>query len=295
MTHLLALLGIVVISFSAILIRLADVSPSTASFFRMAYAVPVLFVLWQLVRRRSERRWFRPVLAFLSGLIISVDLSLWHWSIALIGAGLATVLANVQVVFVGAAAWILHGEKPTVRAMVTLPLIFGGVVLISGLGRPDAYGSDPVLGAALGAGAGVCYAGFLLLFRASNRGLVHPSGPLLWATSGATLGALALSLLDPAFSTQITWPPHAWLLLLALLPQVVGWLLIATALPRLPALETSVLLLMQPMLTVVWGILIFAEALSALQWSGAVLVLGGIAYVTLSGGAVRPSSVPPEP
>ena len=69
-------------------------------------------------------------------------------------------------------------------------------------------------------------------------------------------------------------------LLLALVSQVVGWLLIATALPRLPMLETSVMLLGQPVLAVIWGVLFFAETLSPLQWVGAVVVLAGVAAMT---------------
>src|SRR3989304_5569968 len=57
--------------------------------------------------------------------------------------------------------------------------------------------------------------------------------------------------------------------------QVAGWLLIAAALPGVPALETSVLLLIQPMATVVWALVIFSENLSALQWLGGALVMGG--------------------
>ena len=57
-------------------------------------------------------------------------------------------------------------------------------------------------------------------------------------------------------------------MLLALVTQVVGWLLIATALPRLPAIETSVMLLGQPVLTVLWGVLIFAERLSPFSGAG---------------------------
>jgi drug/metabolite transporter (DMT)-like permease len=295
MIHLLALLGVLVISFSAIFVRLADVSPATATLFRMAYALPPLTALWLWARRRAATSAFRAWLAFLSGVVLAVDLSMWHWSIALIGAGLATVLANVQVVFVGAFAWMLFKEKPTARAITILPLIFLGVVLISGLGRSDAYGSNPVLGAYLGTAAGASYAAFLLLFRSSNKGLVHPSGPLLYATLGAAIGTLAVAMFDPGFRAGINWPAHGWLLALALLPQLLGWLLIATALPRLPALEISVLLLLQPMLTVIWGVIIFAESLSLLQLLGVLMVLGGIALVTLTGGAVRQIRAPSEP
>ncbi len=88
-----------------------------------------------------------------------------------------------------------------------------------------------------------------------------------WAIGAAGGG------LDLAWS----WPAHGWLLALALGSQVAGWLLIAYALPRLPAVETSILLLLQPMAAVVWARLFFAEDLSAVQWSGVVLVLAGVA------------------
>jgi drug/metabolite transporter (DMT)-like permease len=288
MTRLAALLGVLSISFSAIFVRLADVSPSTAAFFRTGYAIPVLYLLWRLVRgqdcRSSKDRWA----AFIAGLFLAIDLSFWHQSINLIGAGLATVLANIQVVFVGVAAWAVYRERPTGLAMFTIPAIFGGVALVSGLGRSDAYGDDPLGGVIFGIFAGVAYALFLLVFRASNRGLAPSAGPLLDATVGAAVGSLVAGLVDPGFDLGLSWPAHGWLLGLALAIQVGGWLFIAAALPRLPALETSVMLLLQPMATVLWGTLIFAEHLSFIQWAGAALVLGGIAALTLRGSVERP-------
>ena len=124
MVHLLALLGVLAISFSAVFVRLASVSPVTATFFRAAYALPLLAVVHWLRSAEPPRhrrgashdnrratpaggrvahdRW----LAIASGLILAVDLNLWHESIALVGAGLGTVIANVQVVFVALAAWV---------------------------------------------------------------------------------------------------------------------------------------------------------------------------------------------
>jgi drug/metabolite transporter (DMT)-like permease len=294
MTRLLALLGILGISFSAIFVKQADVSPSTAAFFRTAYAVPVLFLLWALTRRRDRRSVSLRWMAVGAGLFLALDLAVWHRSIDLIGAGLATVLANTQVVFVGLAAWVIYRERPTGLAFVTIPIVFGGVVLISGLGRADAFGDDPVAGAALGVLAGLAYTGFLLVFRASNRELAPTAGPLLDATIGAAIGSLLAGAADPDFSFAFTWPDHGWLLTLAMVSQVGGWLLIAAALPRLPALETSVMLLLQPMLTVLWGLLLFAEYLSAAQWAGVALVLGGVGALTLWGSVERPAAAPAE-
>lgn len=294
MIRFFALLGILGISFSAIFVRLADVSPSTAAFFRTTYALPVLFVAWMLVRSRDPRpaavRW----MAAGAGLFLALDLAVWHRSIDLIGAGLATVLANTQVVFVGVAAWVIYRERPTGLALATIPIVFGGVALISGLGRADAFGDDPLGGVAFGVVSGVSYAVFLLLFRASNRELAPPAGPLLDATIGAAIGSLLSGAADPDFSFALIWPDHGWLLALAMVAQVGGWLLIAVALPRVPALETSVMLLLQPMATVLWASLIFAEDLSALQWTGVALVLGGVGTLTLRGSVERAAVAPAE-
>ena len=166
--HLLALLGILSISFSAVFVRLAAVSPVTATFYRGAYAAPVLLVIW-LAQKSADRRGRRERwLAIVSGLLLAIDLNLWHESIALVGAGLGTVIANVQVVFVAAAAWLLYGERPSAGRILTIAAVFGGVVLTSGLARHDAYGARPVAGAVIGVLAGVTYAAFLIVYRHAN-------------------------------------------------------------------------------------------------------------------------------
>jgi len=286
MTHLAALTGVMGISFAAIFVRLADVAPATATFFRSLYALPLVLVVLYVGRRRSgwHRGW-----AFVSGLLLAMDLTIWHVSIDLIGAGLATVLANVQVVWVGLLAWVIHRERPTGIAFATVPVVLIGVALISGLGRNDAYGDEPMRGALVGLAAGFVYSLFLLTFRHANREHAPTAGPLLDATAGATVGGLIAALFDPGFSGAVTWPAHGWLLALAVVAQTVGWLLIAVALPRLAALETSVMLLLQPAATIVWASIIFSESLSPLQWTGAVVVLGGVLVAGLRG-TVRPDA-----
>jgi drug/metabolite transporter (DMT)-like permease len=281
MIHLLALLGVLSISFSAVFVRLAAVSPVTATFYRAAYAVPILVVIW-LVQRSSDRRDARERwVAVGSGLVLAVDLALWHESIALVGAGLGTVIANVQVVFVAVAAWLLFGERPTWGRMLMIAVVLGGVALTSGLARHDAYGASPVLGAVMGVLAGFCYATFLLIYREANRTAGPRAGPLMDCTLGMMAGALACAAFDRHFAFTAGRSAHAWLLLLGIGSQVIGWLLIGQALPALPALETSILLLVQPIFAVLWGVLFFDERLSALQWIGSAIVLGGVAALSI--------------
>jgi len=279
--HFLALAGVLSISFSAIFVRLAGVSPVTATFFRAAYAVPVLAIVWALTRTGDRRSRRERAFAAAAGLVLALELTLWHESIALIGAGLGTLLTHVQIVFVALVGWMLYGERPTGRTIAAIAVVFAGVVMTSGLARHDAFGAAPVAGAILGVVSGALYGAFLMLFRASTRSLTPPAGPLLDATIGTALGAIAFIAFDPHFSVVPVWPAHFWLASLALVTQVVGWLFLATALPRLPAIETSTLLLGQPVLAILWGVLIFAEHLSPVQWTGTVVVLCGVAMMML--------------
>src|SRR5919198_6068141 len=136
-----ALAGATAIAFSGILFRLADVSPATGAFFRCLYALPPLLVLARLEERRfgprsARARW----LAVVAGLFFAADLVLWHHAIDAVGAGLATVLGNTQVLLVGLIAWVLLGERPGGRSLAAIPVVMTGVVLISGAVGSGAYG-----------------------------------------------------------------------------------------------------------------------------------------------------------
>lgn len=279
-----ALVGAVAIAFSAILYRLADVSPSTGAFFRCAYAVPPLLLLaWLEDRRLGPRPWRVRSWAWLAGAFLAVDLIVWHRSIEYVGAGLATVLGNTQVLLVGVAAWVLFRERPAAAVMAAIPVAMLGVVLISGVLEEGAYGDDPELGVAFGLLTGVAYTGFLLALRHGASDLRRVAGPL----SDATL-ACALLTIPPGLALgelDFTPPPsaHLWLLLLALSSQVFGWLLITTSLPRLPAVVTSVLLTLQPVCSVVFAAILLDEDPSELQLVGVVMILAGLLLASATG------------
>lgn len=286
MIRLAAAFGVFLISFSAIFVRLAHVEPITAAFFRSLYALPVLFVIYRL-RGADDRPPKTRALAISAGAMLGIDLVFWHHAIDHIGAGLATVMGNTQVVFVGLMAWWLYGERPSRWSWVLTPVIFTGVVLVSGLGRDDAYGADPGRGVIFGVLTALAYTAYLMMLRASGSAGKSPVGPLLDATFGAAAASLVLGLVLGGFNPEPHWPAHGWLFALAMVSQVFGWLLITKALPQLPALETSVLLLMQPMLTVLWGRLLFAELLSPVQWAGVGCVLVGVGALSFSGSVAK--------
>jgi drug/metabolite transporter (DMT)-like permease len=290
---LAVLVGAVAIAFSGILFRLAHVSASTGAFYRCVWALPPLWILARIEDRRYGKRPRRAIkLAWLAGGFFAADLVLWHNSIEQVGAGLATVLGNTQVVLVGIAAWIILRERPSNASLAAIPVVLVGVVLISGVLENGAYGPNPRLGAVYGVLTGVAYTAFLLTLRQGARGARGPAGPLLDATFTSAIGCAIIGLVVGDLDLTPSIQAQGWLVLLALSSQVLGWLLISISLPRLPAVVTSVSLTLQPVCSVIFAALILGESPSSLQLVGALAILAGLVISSLGRRAPR---APPEP
>ncbi len=280
-----AVAGAACISSSAVVMQLAGSSASLTALARCGFALPVLGVLAWLERRggaiamTARSRW----LARIAGVFLAGDLILWSHSIADIGAGLGTVVTNLQVVIVPLLAWAVLGERPHRSLLVALPVMLGGLVLVSGLAGGGGYGAHPALGVAFGLGVAVLYAVYILLLRQSTTHHAATEAerrpvvaPLLQATIGATVGSAVLGLALRDFRLGPAWPALGWLVLLALTSQVVGWLLITMSMPGLPAWLVSALLLVQPVGSLALGAVFLGERPSLLQLAGVAVMLAGV-------------------
>ena len=165
-----AVAGAACISSSAVLMRLASATASVTALGRCAFALPVLGALALLERRRgappmpSRSRW----LARLAGVFLAADLIVWSHSIAEIGAGLGTVVGNLEVLIISLFAWLFLGERPRRSLVLASPVMLAGLVLVGGLaevGGSRAYGTNPSLGVVYGIGVAILYAVYILMLR----------------------------------------------------------------------------------------------------------------------------------
>lgn len=286
--RLAALIGALCIAFSGIFYRFAEVTPATATVFRCLYGLPILAGVAYLEHRR-----YGPLpplvmrLSILAGVFFAADLLSWHHAVDAVGAGLATVLGNLQVLVVGLVAWAIFREKPPRSALLALPVVLIGAILISGVVGNGAYGVNPPLGVALGTFTAFAYSGYLLVIRRGGRDLRRPAGPVAISTASTMVVAIIVGVILGELDPVPHWPSHFWLALVGVTSQSIGYLMISISLPRLPASVVSIILLAQPVATVALARVLLDEQPSPEQLLGVLLIVGGIAVATIPVGLLR--------
>ena len=279
-------LGAATISSSAVLVTLSREAGTSAvgtAFYRCALALPVLIALAVAEQRRYGPRPFgQRAKAAIAGVLLAVDLILWAHAIAAVGAGIATVLGNLQVLFVAGIAWLVWRERPSRAVVIALPVVMLGVVLVSGLFDTPTAGRHPLTGIWYGIGTSLAYAGYLLVLRRSSAASAHVAAPVAEATAGAAIAAGTFGLVFGGLGLNPVWPAIGWLTMLALLSQTAGWLLITSSLPRLPAAVSSLMLLLQPAASLALAAFILGQRPTVLQIVGAILTCGGALAASMS-------------
>lgn len=269
--------GAALISFSPVFVRLADVGPTAAGVYRMAFggAALLAFGLWSRGASWAGRR----VLAVVVGcaLLLSIDLAAWHHSIHYVGPGLSTILANFQVFVLAGVGVAVFGERAGWRLWTAVPLAIFGLVLLVGL-RWSALEPRYQWGVVLGLLAAVTYAGFLLTLRHLRSAAPAMSPAAVMAIVSLATAALLVPMARLQGESLVIPDTRNWLLMLAygLGPHAAGWTLIATGIPHVPASRVGLLLLLQPSLAFVWDIVFFARPTTIVEALGALIALSAI-------------------
>lgn len=280
------ILGATIVSFTSVLVELANTGPTVSAFYRMFFGGVILMGISVL---RSDRLWFGAkslAIPFLCGLFFSLDLFFWHRSIMFVGPGLATILGNMQVFFVALlAVWLLK-EQLSWQLMIAIPTAVVGLFLIvrTGWGQHD---GAIKLGVLYGLLTALAYALYIIMLRKS-RSEGNETGLSIFANMGwiCLISAFLLGItviVEPNAGFGIpdlqTW---AALLGLGIVGQVFGWVLISKGLPDVDASVAGLAILLQPALAFMWDILFFNRPTTTLEYIGAAVVLAGI-YIGATG------------
>jgi len=267
----------VALAFGPWFVRMTEVGPVAAAFWRIALATPVLFALAAATgtAARLPVRGVAVVLA-LSGLLFAGDLASWHVGIHLTKLANATLFGNAATFVFPLWAFAVARAWPTRIQGVALALAAMGAALL--MGRSYQLSPENLGGDLLCLVAGVLYAGYFILM-ARARETLAPLPALAWSSAAASGPLLVAALAAGERVIPGTWSP---LILLALCGQVVGQGLMIYALGRLPALVIGLALLTQPVVAAAIGWAAYGERLGAADLVGAAMVAAALVLVRIA-------------
>jgi len=269
------LLGATCIALSPIFVRVSEAGPTATAFWRVALAVPVLWILYSLKSKARTRRYSgKWPLLLAAGFAFAGDLAFWHTSIKLTSVANSTLLANLASIFVTLAAWTFLRQRPSGLFLAGLAAALAGVALL--VHTSLEFSATGLAGDALGVVTAMFYAGYILAVKG-----LRDRGETTLHLMAVTTTITALFLLPVALASGEPMLPASafgwWMLAgLALISHAAGQGLIAYALAHLPAAFSSVSLLFQPVMAALFAWALLSEGLVPLQVLGGLVVLAGI-------------------
>lgn len=286
------MVGVLAVSFSAILIRLADAPPLAVAFYRNAMAASLLLPV-VLARHRGEirsltrRQWG---LAALAGALLAVHFATWIPSLDYTTVAASTVLVTTQPVWVALIGRVTLGERVVPRAAAGIGLSLAGAAVISGgdfgLSARAAFGDLLAL-----AGA-IAVAGYVL----SGRSLRRHVSLLTYVGIAYTVCAGLLALAMLASRTPFTgFEPKTWglFVLMALVPHILGHTVFNYLLAHVEAAVVAIAVMGEPVGASLLALVILGEVPPWATVAGSVLVLAGI-YVAVAAQTRRVLEAPLE-
>ncbi len=280
---LLALFGgNLALAFGPWLVRTADVGPSASAFWRMALAIPFLFLIaWRsrqpLNLPRSALYWT----IILSGAFFAADLAAWHIGILKTKLANATLFANAASLFFPLWGFLIARSWPGRREGFAFALAVAGTVIL--LGRSAELSQQTLLGDLLCLAAGIFYTGYLIIIMKARDEL--PSWTLLaWSTLATAPPLLLIAVGLGEQIMPVNWTP---VIALAVVSQLIGQGLMVYVLGKVSPLLFGLALLTQPVISAALGWWLYGETLGPVDAIGATLIAAALVMVRLAETAKR--------
>jgi drug/metabolite transporter (DMT)-like permease len=288
----LLVLGVLAVSISAPVIRLADAPPLAVAFYRNLFAAAVLLPL-VAVRNRHEVRALGLGDAgglALAGALLALHFATWIPSVTLTTVAASTVLVTTQSVWAAAGSRLLFGERIPGPAIAGIAVALAGSVVISG--ADFAVSARAFVGDLLALAGAVTAAGYLLVGSRLRRRLSLPTyAGIVYTTCAALLLPAILLTGTPLAGFE----PKVWLMfgLLALGPQILGHTVFNYLLREVDPTIVAVAIMGEPVGASLLALVLFGEVPTVAALLGGALILVGI-YVAVTAQARRPVAAPVE-
>jgi drug/metabolite transporter (DMT)-like permease len=275
--------GNLALAFGPWLVRTADVGPSASAFWRMALAVPFLFLIARAARQplilpRSPLYWTM----ILSGTFFAADLAAWHIGILKTKLANATLFANAASLLFPLWGFVVARSLPGKQQSVAFALAVAGTTLL--LGRSADLSRETLIGDLLCLAAGIFYT-FYLIVVMKARAELRSWTLLAWSTlaTAPPLLLIAVGLGEQIVPTD--WTP---VIALAVVSQLIGQGLMVYVLGKVSPLLFGLALLTQPIVSAAMGYWSYGETLGPVDAFGAALIAAALVMVRLAEAKPQP-------
>ncbi|MBN1890609.1 MAG: DMT family transporter [Thermoflexales bacterium] len=289
---LVLLVGIGAVSTASIFVRYAQAEASSLVIAagRLTLASLVLAPLaWY--RHRGELRRLEPAdwrWAAVSGLFLALHFATWISSLEYSSVASSVVLVSTSPLWVALAAWLLLRERLTPPVLAGLVIALAGVVIIGLSDTQASTASEPLLGNGLALAGALMAAGYLLIGRRLRGKLsLAPYIAVVYGTAALVLNVMVAIARQPI----VGYRPmvYVWILLLALVPQLIGHSSFNWALAYLPATFVAIATLGEPIGSTLLAYVLLGEAPTLAKVVGAGLILAGIVLALSAGAGLKPA------
>jgi len=258
----MVLLGGICIGFAPIALRegLEDLGPQAVAMWRFIFAIPVLFVLVLLIRKRLPVRPNKYIL--MAGTFFALNIAFWHWALTITTVSNATFVVSLGNLFVGFSAWLILKDRPHgLWFLAVLIALVGAAALTQG-------GGVDLLSV-----VAACFVSLYVVFAKVARRTISGIEAIFWLTCVELIViAIVVGLSGESYFPD-SLEGFKVPLFLALVVQVLGQGLIIVGLGNTPAAIAGVLIVVQPVVASIIAWDRFDEPMTAIQIAGGVLIL----------------------
>ncbi|MDB5115801.1 MAG: family transporter [Mucilaginibacter sp.] len=270
-------IGIICISFSPILVKMADASPIVCAFYRIFFAWVFLLPYCLLrVKLKMERK--DLILAIIGGIIFASDITIWNLSLKLIGATVSTLLANLAPVWVGLLSYLLFRKKSGALFWAGTGIAIAGMVVLVGFANLVHLQFN--IGLVYAVIASLFYSVYILI----TKDILKRIGTIPFMfynmlAAGIFLFIICLFMGSGLLQYNLkTWGCFAGM---GIVCQLIGWITINYAISHLESTKVAITLLSQTVIAGLLAVWFLNEKMELKEIIGSIIVLAGIAITFL--------------
>ena len=270
------ILGASLLSVVPFLVEFSHLDAFANGFYRMIIGGGVLLGM-TIFRKESLPEPYICLFCIVAGLAIALDTLLWNQSVIYIGSGIASVLSNLEVVFMIIMGAVFFKERLSLKFFLLFAVIMLGVYLLA-LPHLEGMHLHSKIGVYLAIVASFVYSVYLLILKyITNRSknlIVSPMSILAVICLAAAGFLASFMIFIPETSFRLVESQSIVCVVLnGLLGQVIAWILITKALKKLSFSTSGLLMLAQPALCFVFDCMFLGRNTRVLQILGCTVAL----------------------